>query len=478
MAVQDLVKGELDWHEKMNANMHSLQNDTNNANQKAQDAVGAVEGAITAAREATQKAEQVEGQLDTKLTKAEVTEEFQEEGGYVYQMPDGTTQLKAGGGSGPTKKDFKYTILVDNGDDGSPAKIEYFDDCVGFIPGSGASLGDWANTQLYQEYFKPCVIQAGDGAPAYYLQKDDMSKKEDGFAAVTTGADGDVMIEVKKLYGKFLKSGNQFKVSISNKKEDDTWFCFTDFGNGEQEVAYRGAFEAGVISGAGTVMRSVSGVSPLVNITRNVGRTYARNRGTGYHQNNFYLLLLWQIMYLLIYKNKNSQTALGQGRTLSSNTAAVQTGTLLSKPFCWGDQGGVNGVKFLGVENFYGNVWEWVDGVCLVNKTYKMTRDPAKYNDTGDGYEMSQASGCTASANNDKYVTKVQATNDAGFLPAGSGGSSSTYWCDNMWFADAVQVVRFGGHWSSAAKAGAFCWNLDHTASSSHAHFGSRLCRA
>ena len=61
MAVQDLVKGELDWHEKMNANMHSLQNDTDNANQKAQDAVGAVEGAITAAREATQKAEQVEG---------------------------------------------------------------------------------------------------------------------------------------------------------------------------------------------------------------------------------------------------------------------------------------------------------------------------------------------------------------------------------------------------------------------------------
>ena len=91
---------------------------------------------------------------------------------------------------------------------------------------------------MYQEYFKPCVIQAGDGAPAYYLQKDDMSKKEDGFDAVTTGADGDVMIEVKKLYGKFLKSGNQFKVSISNKKEDDTWFCFTDFGNGEQEDVY------------------------------------------------------------------------------------------------------------------------------------------------------------------------------------------------------------------------------------------------
>ena len=37
MAVQDLVKGELDWHEKMNANMHSLQDDIANKLQEAVD---------------------------------------------------------------------------------------------------------------------------------------------------------------------------------------------------------------------------------------------------------------------------------------------------------------------------------------------------------------------------------------------------------------------------------------------------------
>lgn len=470
MAVQDLVKGELDWHEKINANFHEVEDTADGA---AQSVSSASEAAASAKELATSASEAAANLANTKLDKATATEEMSE--GYVYQNADGTSELREA--ESPEGESFKYTVIVDNGDDGSPGAVEYYDDCFGFIEASGSDLGDWANTKLYQDYFKPCVIAPGDGAPKYYLQKDNRTLQEDGSAAVLTGADGDVMIQVKKLYGKFTKSGNKLKISVSNVKEDDTWLCFTDFGNGEEEYAYRGAYKAGVLSGATTVMRSVSGVAPLVSITRATGRTYATNRGDGYHQNNFYLLLLWQVMYLLMYKNRDSQTCLGQGRSLSSNTAAANTGWSNEKPFCWGDQGGVNGVVFLGVEDFYGNVWEWVDGCCLVSQVYKMTKNPDNYNDTGDDYEYSQASGCTASANNDKYITKVQGTNEAGFLPAASGGSSSTYWCDNMWTADATQVVRFGGDWYDAAKVGAFCWNLNVTASYAGANIGSRLCR-
>lgn len=465
MAVEDLVKGELDWHEKMNRNMHSLEDDVKDAGTASTSATQAAKEAAEAASSAALAAA---GKLD-KPTPGELSE------GYVYQEANGEVTLHEI--EEPVKDVFKYTIIVDNGTDGAPTAVEYYDDCFGFIPASGSDLGDWGNTELYKEYFKPCVIQPGDGAPAYYLQKQNRTLKEDGTAAVLTGADGDVMIQVKKLYGKFLKSGNKLKISISNVKEDNTWFCFNDFGNGEEEYSYRAVYKAGVVAGATTVMRSISGVVPLVSITRAVARQYARNRGADYHQNNFFLLMLWQIMYLMMYKNRNSQSALGQGRTLSSNTAAANTGWSNTKPFCWGDQGGVNGVVFLGVEDFYGNVWEWVDGATVVNKVYKITRNPDNYNDTGNDAEISQASGCTASANNDKYITKVQGTNDAGFLPAASGGSSSTYWCDNMWFADAVQVVRFGSGWSSAAMAGAFCWSLYDTASSARASVGSRLCR-
>lgn len=471
MAVQDLVKGELDWHEKMNANMHDLESQISGA---ADDAAAAVQ----TADEAKTTAEGIETTLGKeiagKLSKAPQTPEM--EAGYVYQKEDGTTELRVA--EEPEDQKFKYTIIVDNGSNGAPGTVEYYDDCFGFIEARGSDLGDWANAPI-MDYFKPCVIQPGDGVPAYFLKKSDRRQKEDGTASVLTGADGDVMIQVKKLYGKFLKSGNRLKISISNVKEDNTWFCFNDFGGVEEEYSYRGVYKAGVLTGATNIMRSVSGVAPLVNITRATGRTYAAARGSeqGYHQNNFFLLMLWQVMYLMMYKNRDSQTCLGQGRSLSSNTAASNTGWSNDKPFCWGDQGGVNGVVFLGVEDFYGNVWEWVDGVTLVNQSYKITRNPSLYNDTGANYEISQASGCTAAANNDKYITKVQGTNDAGFLPAGSGGSSSTYWCDNMWTADATQVVRFGGAWNDAARVGAFCWRLDNVASSSASDLGSRLCR-
>lgn len=397
--------------------------------------------------------------------------------GYLYKDAEGNVILVEGGGGGGGSH-FKYGIVFDNGADGTPSNVTYIGDCAGFTPAVGSNLGSWAGTKLLTEYFRPCVIGPEDTEPKYYLNPAVLTQKMDGTSAVLTGADGDVMVQVKKLYGKFVNNGTSITAYISDQKEDDTWFCWTEMNGIEQEYAYRGRYMAGVASGAGTVMRSISGVSKLVNITRANGRTYATNRGAKYHQNNVYLLFLWQFMYLLMYKNRNSQTALGQGRTASSNTSNVATGWSNNYGCCWGDQGGVNGCVFLWVEDFYGDTWEWVDGLCLVNKTYMLTKYPSRYNDTGSNYEISVASGLTAANNNNKYVSKMTGTNAIPFLPAATGGSDSTYYCDNFWMADSVQVASFGGAWNAAAKAGAFYWALAYAASSADASIGSRLCRA
>ena len=412
--------------------------------------------------------------LDTnKENKATDPDELGE--GYLYKNEDGDVILVEGGGSGGSH--FKYGITFDNGADGTPSNVTYIEDCVGFTPASGANLGSWGSTRLLTEFFRPCVIGPNDDAPVYYLNPAVLTQKLDGTAAVLTGADGDVMVQVKKLYGKFVNNGTSITAYISDQKEDDTWFCWTEIDGVEREYAYRGRYMAGVASGAGTVMRSISGVSKLVNITRANGRTYASNRGAKYHQNNVYLLFLWQFMYLLMYKNRNSQSALGQGRTASSNTSNVATGWSNNYGCCWGDQGGVNGCVFLWVEDFYGDTWEWVDGLTVVSDTYKLTKYPSRYNDTGENFEISVASGLTASANNGKYVSKMTGTNVIPFLPAATGGSDSTYYCDYFWLADSTQVAEFGGSCLSAALAGAFCWNLLYSASYVHASIGSRLCR-
>lgn len=95
MAVQPLVKGENDWHQKVNANFADL------------------EGQV---QEAAEQASQAASDKVDKPKEQTLTE------GYLYQDASGNTVLKSGGDQ--TGK-FKYTIVVDNGSDGSPKAVEY-----------------------------------------------------------------------------------------------------------------------------------------------------------------------------------------------------------------------------------------------------------------------------------------------------------------------------------------------------------------
>lgn len=456
MALQKLVKGEVDWHNKVNSNFDEVLKE---AEQVAKD---------TAANDKVPKP---------------VGQSLAE--GYLYQQPDGSTILWHGG---DRSGKFKYSILVDNGADGTPDAIEYLDDCYGFTPMTMSSEGvldegDWgvAGAELL-ECFKPCVISKDADNPAYFLRKDDLTKKLDGTNAVLTGEDGDVMIQVSKLYGRITKVGNKAKVSIMNFKEYDDCFCFNDIAGKENDYLYRGRYKAGeVVGDSSHAMRSISNVVPMVNMTRATGRLRAEARGTGYHQNNPYLLFLWEFMFMMLFKTRQSQIALGRGRTKSSNLAAEACGWSDNKPWIWGNQDGISGVVFLGVEDFYGNVWEWVDGINFNNLTYKLTRDPAKYNDSSIGYEISVPSGLTAAANGSKYITQLQFTNDLGCLPANSGTSgsgSNTFFCDYVWITEVAPVaIAFGGEWRRATQAGAFCWHLNNNLGYAYSDIGSRLCR-
>ncbi len=366
---------------------------------------------------------------------------------------------------------FLYSIEFDNGADGASNSYVYSDDCEGFEPVLVNEMNGWENERIL-EFFRPCVIKPSALEPEYYLSKSNYNYRDDGVtASVLTGNDGDVMVEVKKMYYKVEKLTNTIKLSISELKLNDSYKCFTEVDGVEEDVVYRGVYEASV---SNSVMRSVSGVAPTVSQTRAAFRTNAKNRGDEYSQNDYYLLFLWQCMYIMLYGNRSAQEALGKGRTSSSNTAGVNTGTMNDKPFCWGDTTATNGVKFLGVEHFYGDRWEFVDGLTLVDYVYKITRDRSKYDDVGTSYETSVSGAPTTS---DSYIKSVKGVEDAIFLPNTVGGSEITYFCDNYWVNSGTRVAIFGGSWYSAGRAGAFCLDLTDDASSSVSSIGSRLCR-
>lgn len=364
---------------------------------------------------------------------------------------------------------FLYGIKFDNGGDGIPSSYEYLEDCAGFTAASVSTMNSWEGKRILDK-FKPCLIKPGATVPEYYLNKDNYNKRAEGATApVLTGADGDVMIEAERMWFKLTKNADSTATLYISEVELDGYKSFI----GNQDVAYRGAYEASV---SGGVMRSVSGVAPTVNNTRATFRGYAKARGSEYSQNDYYLLRLWQCMYLLLYGTRDSQTAIGRGRSASGNASAIKTGTMNARPFCEGDTGGSKGVKFLGVENFYGNVWEFVDGLTIVDYVCKITEDPSKYDDVGTSYEIT--AGAVPSGASGRYVKEMQATNDAPFLPSVVGGASeTTYFCDASWTNFGTRVAKFGGTWSGASVVGAFCWDLYNAASNSSSYIGSRLCR-
>lgn len=135
---------------------------------------------------------------------------------------------------------------------------------------------------------------------------------------------------------------------------------------------------------------------------------------------------------------------------------------------------GKHQVKCLGVEDFWGNVWEWIDGLVTdsSNPINILTNtDNFQDNGKGAGY-MTTSSGM--SSGNGGWLKEPQGNTEAGFTFKASGGSSTTYFTDYAYLAGGY-VAYFGGSWSLSDYAGAFCLYVAFSASVSDGSVSARL---
>lgn len=143
--------------------------------------------------------------------------------------------------------------------------------------------------------------------------------------------------------------------------------------------------------------------------------------------------------------------------------------------------------RYRGVENPFGHIWKWVDGLNIqVNPTAEnggnntskvyVTEDPASYNDSNyDGYTMrgleTRASG---------YVMELVFGELGDIMPARVGGGSTTFWADyhytNIPEGEALRGVLFGGAASSGADVGFASARSTYAPTMTSAGIGSRLC--
>ena len=135
-------------------------------------------------------------------------------------------------------------------------------------------------------------------------------------------------------------------------------------------------------------------------------------------------------------------------------------------------------VVWRGIEGFWGNVWEWVDGVNWNGGTYYVCNDPSKYaDDTTTNYTALSFKGSTSWSSS--YITQEgldTGNNPHVLLPSAAGsGSESTYDCDACWSSTGWRVFEHGGSWASGSDCGLFTAHLYSDSSRTDASLGSRL---
>ena len=224
----------------------------------------------------------------------------------------------------------------------------------------------------------------------------------------------------------------------------------------------------------GDIPASASGHSPRVSLTRAAFREAARSKGDKWSLYDYVTWCAVWLLYLIEFADWNSQAKIGQG--IVSASAAQNTGGTDTMSYHTGRAAGTDGqtaVQYRHIENPWGNVYEWIDGINFDDRTVRVCTDPAKYaDDTTTDYMV--ASTITGS---NGFIKSLGSSTNApyAFLPNAVGGSNSTYIPDYYYQNTGWRVLLVGGLWASGLSAGLFFFVPNLSASVSGAGLGARL---
>jgi hypothetical protein len=383
------------------------------------------------------------------------------------------------------------------------------------------------NVTTIHQGMRRCLL-LDNGTVNYYLDPLDSTKKADGTASVLTGADGQVMVEIPAFYTRRTVVGTVTTWEISQAPQTGFTIHPAFVKDGVQvPFRYYSAYDACVYdvsassyiagqnydnnSGAngvqvdvtattGDVLASVSGVFPMVGLQRAEFRTIAANRGTGWRQLDWTLFSAVQLLYLIEHQSFFSQNILGNGNTATTyaTTAADPTqagngGSEAGKSNGIGNAStnttngassasrGVAWMSYRGIENFYGNEWNWTDG-CIVNPDGTASANQGDWwftnnsADFSDSVRTNMTQIMSTAPTTSGFVSAIASVDNFFIATSVSGGSSSTYLTDQYFGStSADRVVFVGGSALNGAGAGAFAVIADLASSRRGRDVGARL---
>lgn len=345
--------------------------------------------------------------------------------------------------------------------------------------------GSWKGDEFI--FPRSCALKY-DTTVDYYLNENDESKKEDGTASDYKNASygGNMMVEFGKngtiIWKKYKTTSvsGQYDVYLADQKLDDDFTAYA-FMRSNGKFAKHFYLPKYFGYSTGGKLRSISGVSGTVNTTAATERSTAEaNNISGDDSWGLITKSMWDLyvdILVLLGMSTDTQTVFGNGRCFSSDFSAISNGTMDGKGMFYGTNDQNSGVKALGVENPWGNIWKRIDGWNqgasghTLIKLCKGTGDGStanNFSDAGTGYIDINDVGQGVSG----YISQMKYDKRGFRYPIACSGSETTYYADYKW-TDTNTLALVGGGWGVRLDCGAFCVRLRHAASVSDSTFGS-----
>lgn len=137
-------------------------------------------------------------------------------------------------------------------------------------------------------------------------------------------------------------------------------------------------------------------------------------------------------------------------------------------------------VIYRGIENIFGNVFNWIDGLNIQEYQAYICRNPEEY--ISDKFEAPYNKlGYVNCNERDMYIKKLgfDEKNPDIALPIeiGGGAGSSSGMCDFYTSSEGNRVARVGGYFFYGASAGLWCWLCYFSSTTSALSCGARLLK-
>ncbi len=317
--------------------------------------------------------------------------------------------------------------------------------------------------------------------------------------------------DAKYMPGSFIGATEAVISDVSGKAVDGWTGTWDSQNKVWEDIAY---------AGLGEKMLSVCGFYPRTYVYRSDVRDKSAAAGASYHQYGFFNNLAVQYLMMIEYADLNTQRAMGDGvvsfagggidwaayndsrpirrtgDTIRAGNKTWDMSTLASLAQMEANGGNVYTIQSLsyrGIENPWGHVWKWVDGINFewqandgsTSFAYPfVTDDPDKFSDTLKDHVQLPDRMESAAYEDGDWVRKNRWWKDPSpeMLPTTISASVSSYVGDYAYYpsgspsAGYLRVLAVGGSASIGSYAGAFYSLSNYGSGNRFANVGGRLC--